>query len=111
MPTPISPTEAQLRAVYAREAPRRPHWPRSFEQAIADPLTRAILRTIAAHPSAGFDFRRWRSHYRATVQPMLRPQELESCDAPPREPQRPRLRPSLDFKSRAAGERQEPDEA
>jgi hypothetical protein len=100
-----------LRAAYAREAPHRPHWPRSFEQAIADPLTRAILRTIAAHPSAGFDFRRWRSHYRATVQPMLRPQELEACDAPPREPQRLRPCPPLDFKSRAAGEREEPDEA
>lgn len=109
MSTPSSPTEAQLRAIYAREAPHRPHWPRTFEQATADPLTLAILRMMAAHPSVTFG-RRAAPVQRATVQPMMRPQELEACDALPRAPAPQRQRPPIDFKSRAAGEREERDD-
>lgn len=46
------PSPEQLRATYAREAAHRPHWPRTFEAAQADPLIAAIIRTLAAHPPA-----------------------------------------------------------
>jgi len=36
-----------LRAVYLRELPQRPTWPRTYEKAIATPIIRALLDTIA----------------------------------------------------------------
>jgi len=89
------PDEAALRAAYEREVPHRPHWPRSFEAAIADPLTAQILRLMATHPPS-FGRRK--------------PQR-----PPPSHPWRFQIKPKttgseIDFKSRAAGEKPEPDE-
>lgn len=49
-----APTEEQLRALYARELPHRPHWPRAFEAAQAHPLvsrTLALLHRTAHTPT------------------------------------------------------------
>lgn len=105
MTRPATPDElATLRRIFDREAPHRPHWPQDFARAVADPLTLAILRTMAAHPAAhGYG----RHHapgqaHRATTQ---RQRELEALpdDLDPAAP-RARIK-SLDWKSRAAGEK------
>ena len=83
------PDETALRIAYAREAPHRPHWPRSFEAAIADPLTAQILRLMAMHPPS-FGRRKPPSHpWRFQIKPKTTGSEI-------------------DFKSRAAGEKPEP---
>ena len=41
--------DSTLRAVYTRELPYRPDWPKNYSEAIADPVIAAILRTLARH--------------------------------------------------------------
>jgi hypothetical protein len=89
------PDDATMRAVYAREAPHRPHWPRTYAEAAADPLIAQILRLMAAHPPM---FGRRRA-------PVQAPQSRTWIAA-----QKPAPR-EIDFKSRAAGEKPEPDDS
>lgn len=108
MPLRNPPPIDALRAVYAVEAPHRPHWPREFEQAIADPLTLAILQTLALHPRADSAGRR--GHVRHRQMPLeALPEHLTTLthlDPPTRSRCIPR---GLDFKSRAAGEVEDTD--
>ena len=99
-PTPRpGPSDAELRATYARESPHRPQWPKTYEAAIADPLTAGILRLLVvsnrtvsygrraapAKPSAG------------RFEPsLLRPAA--------------RMPPMMDQKRLASGEKPEPDD-
>lgn len=41
-----------LRAVFIREKPYHLAWPITFDEALADPLTLAVLETIARHTPA-----------------------------------------------------------
>jgi hypothetical protein len=100
------PTLDTLRAVYAREAPHRPHWPQGFDQAIADPLTLAILQTLALHPAAASRGRRRQPTPRQMPLEAL-PDSMTSLTPLGRAAPRswPKLaRDEIDFKSRAAGE-------
>lgn len=85
------PTDDELRATYAREVLHRPHWPQSFQAAMADPLTAAIVRTLAAHPP--------------TFGRRAAPAAPQWHGAHYWKPAAPR---EIDFKSRAAGEKPEP---
>ena len=104
-PAPL-PTDDTLAAVYHREKLTRPHWPQAFSEGMRDPLTARIVMLIARH------------------QPMAAPRgvqaprqhELEAADdvehqregfRPASEAPAPQVaaRRALDFKSRAAGER------
>lgn len=108
--TPIRPDElAPLRVIFDRESRHRPHWPQDFTRATADPLTLAILRTLAAHPAAqGYG----RRHAPAQARPgtTRRQRELEACPPEHIDPTAPQHRAaaraqSIDWKSRAAGEK------
>ena len=93
-------TDGELRAAFERH--RLPSWPATFEAAFADPLTRRQIQIFAAHF------------------PTIRPKSLDLIRAGiiPREtPQAPRPLPPpppaplfLDQKSRAAGEREDPED-
>lgn len=48
---PRIPLDTLLR-VFIREKPYHLHWPLTFAEALADPLTRAVLETIARHTPA-----------------------------------------------------------
>lgn len=101
MTRPISPEElATLRILFDREAPHRPHWPQDFSGAIADPLTLAILRTLAAHPAAR-GYGRRSAPGMTPHAPLPRQRELEAVADDPRHAS-PRF---IDQKSRAAGEK------
>lgn len=101
-PGQAEPNATQLR-VYQHKRRTRPHWPDTFEGAMADPLIRRIIELDAAHG----------------VTLTIRPRDLtdlfyESGSAPldaisnaqPRREQAPAPR-FIDGKSRAAGERDE----
>ena len=91
-------TDDDMRAAYEREAPHRPHWPSTYDRAIADPMTAAILRLMAAHPA---------SFGRRKPVPVSRQPDPRYWTPAPARP-RPR---EIDFKSRAAGEKPElPDD-
>lgn len=95
------PTDDELRAVYFVERQTRPHWPAEYSRGMADPLTARIVGLIAQHqrrgPTRGQDAPQRPAKPR---QPWL--QDVASTTAPA--PQAPTRR-ALDFKSRAAGER------
>jgi hypothetical protein len=96
-----------LRAIFDREARHRPHWPQAWEQAQADALVMAILRTMAAHPSAAFG-------RRASITSDPRPWDWDCKEPMPANwrPAPPHVKParSLDFKSLAAGEKPDADD-
>ena len=109
----MTPTDDELRATHAREAPHRPHWPPTFEACQLDPLISRVLKLLTQHPREA----------RAPVKHRhQRPPELEACDTPT-EPTRAPLRTSygagrrpgalstnqIDGKSRAAGEKPDRD--
>ena len=111
-PRPLRPDEiSTIRVLFDRESQYRPHWPRTFEAATADPLTLAILRTMAAHPSArGYGRRHAPGNPPLTTLPRQR--ELEALPPEDLDPTAPRHRAaaraqSIDWKSRAAGEKQD----
>jgi len=89
------PTDTELRAVFARC--RLSGWPPDFEAAMSDPLIRRYVDTLARHAPA----------YLRTGQ--NRPSPVQQTNAylrslPTLNPQHQR-RAGVDFKSRAAGER------
>jgi len=101
MTRPATPEElAKLRILFDREAPHRPHWPQDFGRAIADPLTLAILRTLAAHPAAR-GYGRRSAPGMTPHAPLPRQRELEAAPDDPHHAS-PRF---IDQKSRAAGEK------
>lgn len=102
MTRPATPDElATLRTIFDREAPHRPHWPQDFARATADPLTLAILRTLAAHPAAR-DYGRRSAPGMTPHAPLPRQRELQAIP----DDLHPTLTPRfIDQKSRAAGEK------
>lgn len=107
-PPPALPTDDTLAVVYHREKLTRPHWPPAFSEGMRDPLTARIVMLIARHQPA--------APPRGVQMP--RQHELEAVDDA--EHQREHYRPAsgapapqvaarraLDFKSRAAGERED----
>ncbi len=85
-----------------------PHWPAGFDEGMRDPLTAHIVRLIAQH------VRRHAAQHavaRAVAGLRCREPELEACNPPPMPPRAPAPaqapRRVLDFKSRAAGERED----
>lgn len=99
---------ATLEATLARELPYRPHWPGNLDQALADPVVSAILHTLARHVPAMA--RRDADRARIGLQ---RPDGIVTHATRVEPSQRPPIRPrqpGLDFKSRAAGERDDSDE-
>lgn len=98
-------TIADLRAAYVREAPYRPHWPRDFDSANADPLIHRLLYLFACRVPAIVRRRAERGHLG------MIPRELEAVDAPAparefrsMDPTRP---VALDRKRLASGERED----
>lgn len=112
-PHPLRPEEiSTIRVLFDRESQYRPHWPQDFDQATRDPLTLAILRTMAAHPGAQGYGRRLAPGHAPRGLSMPRQRELEALPPDPIDPdptgQRARAAAraqSIDWKSRAAGEK------
>lgn len=132
------PSDEKLRAVYASEAPHRPHWPRTFDAAMRDPLVSRVVMILAQHvaipqargwpagtpttattaPPRGAvqrprqhaleavdDAEHQREHFHpATARPGPVAGTPESTAAPAYH-YHGRRQSALDFKSRAAGER------
>lgn len=110
--------EKHLRAAFARERPYRPHWPDTYESAAADPIILRVLDMLARHVEPPHQRRRWA--FEGVQQSLQAPPEAPPPMPPEWGPARPALdgmrvpdsmrRPALDNKSRAAGEREEPDD-
>lgn len=102
----IRASEDACLAVYLRERDKRPHWPRTFAQAVQHPMTAAAILLLAVHgPSP--PVRRPVQH--EPIEESYQPGQLNRPAT--RQPQHGRRGFSqLDFKSRAAGERDEGDE-
>jgi len=131
--------ESTLRAVYTREQPYRLHWPRDYETGMANPAIAGIVRTIALHVPAWGRRHANRARIDWKQPELEAGDQcactLGTCDglavrqppgvkcrqghtlgmlggaAHPVHPRPPILKrqPGIDFKSRAAGEREEPD--
>lgn len=106
-PTPL-PTDDVLASVYHREKLTRPHWPQAFSEGMRDPLTARIVMLIARHQP-------WATP-RGAQMPHQRGLEALDDSEHQREGYRPAsaaptdqgyTRRALDFKSRAAGERED----
>lgn len=99
------PTDDELRAVYFVERQTRPHWPADYAQGMADPLTARIVGLIAQHGRKG-PVRGQDAPQRPVKARQAWLQDVASSTAPATAA--PYRRP-LDFKSRAAGERDDDD--
>ena len=102
MPLPLIPRDT-LRATYDREAPYRPHWP-LFDQAIADPVILAILQTLARHQVPAHA-RRDADRARIGLPALDGSTQHATRVDPPAQRLHVKRQAGLDFKSRAAGER------
>lgn len=51
-------TDQQLRDTYKRESAHRPHWPDTFEAAMADPVISRIVAMLCAHQVPAFGRRK-----------------------------------------------------
>jgi len=105
---PLSvPREVMLRT-FTREAPYRHHWPKSFDQAMADPVISRILVLLSRHvPAFG------RRHAERSQLGLIHDQNgipySRRADPTTTPPRVTKQQPGIDFKSRAAGEREEPN--
>lgn len=90
------PTEAQQRATFERYRHARPNWPATFEEAQQDPLVSRVLLALSQHVD--------RPAYHKPPRRFVR----EACGTVIQH-QRPKFT-GIDFKSRCAGEREEPDD-
>jgi hypothetical protein len=110
MSHPIDPTSVPrdvMQRTYKREAPYRHHWPKTFEAAMLDPVVSRILVLLSRHvPAFG---RRHVERSQLGLTPPVRETTYSSIAYPTIPPRVTKQQPGIDFKSRAAGERDEPD--
>ena len=104
-----------LRATYTREKPYHPDWPETFDQAMADPYVRACIDLRARHNVLTFGRRR-ADRAKVTGQgSLIETQGGFDYTRQERQPTMPSSlpplvqpkRPGLDWKRKAAGERDE----
>lgn len=109
------PPEADCRAIFDRERSKHRDWPATFEQAMRDPLLSRIIMLAAKHratapaprqrPASAPRQYSMQDTGAEPATPLSRPAARPMVEEPAR-----RRRPPLDFKSLAAGERED-DEA
>ena len=95
--------DAACLAVYLREREQRPHWPRTYAEAIAHPMTAAALLLLATRCPA--------THQRPAYYPPEPPADLDppAINRAPARASHGRRAPVIDGKSLAAGEKPDSD--
>jgi hypothetical protein len=102
-----NPSPESLLAVFLREQPNRPHWPKFFHLAIKDPITLRVLQIMARGLFKPGDKWKLPRQFERYEDPEPSPQTLQRPALVKPGAGRCHIQRGLDFKSLAAGEKPE----